>query len=167
MKLELSNINQLNDILDLVNLAYRGNKGWTTEADIVDGARTSTRAIRHAIEDPRSHLLVYTENGDLRSCICLYPKSDKAYIGLFAVHPGAQGKGIGTQILATAEAYATTNLGLSKYVMAVISQRVELICYYERRGYVRSENIEPYPVHLDAGIPKTDRLTIEYLEKNV
>lgn len=165
MKLELSNISQLNEILDLVNLAYRGEYGWTRETDIVDGKRASEAEIRSAIEDPNSHFLVYIENGKVVACICVERDSDKAYIGLFAVHPALQGKGLGKQVLSAAEKY-TTNLGVKIFVMAVVSQRPELIAYYERRGYVRTGKIEAYPAHLDVGTPKTTGLTIEYLVKN-
>jgi ribosomal protein S18 acetylase RimI-like enzyme len=166
MKLELSNISQLSEILDLVNIAYRGEKGWTRETEIVDGKRATEKEIKAAIEDPDSHFLVYIEDGNVVSCICVEQESDTAQIGLFAVHPKLQGKGIGKQVLAAAEEYAATHLGAKKFVVVVISQRPELISYYERRGYVRTGKMKEYPVHLDVGTPKTRELTIEYLVKN-
>jgi ribosomal protein S18 acetylase RimI-like enzyme len=165
VKLELSTIDQLNQILDLVNLAYRGEKGWTRETEIIEGKRATEEQIKSAIEDPSSHFLVYSENGNVLACVCVRQENDKAYIGLFAVHPKLQGKGIGKQALLAAEEYAAANLGAKKYVMVVVSQRPELISYYERRGYVRTGEIEQYPDHLGVGTPKTGGLTIEYLEK--
>ena len=165
MKLQLSNIYQLKEILDLVNIAYRGEKGWTRETDIVDGNRVSENEIKQAIEDRLSHLLVHIVDGQLLSCICITQENDQAYISLFSVHPEWQGRGIGSQVLSAAEEYAYS-LGVTKYVMVVVSQRTELISYYERRGYIRTGRIEKYPAQLEVGTPKLKGLTIEYLEKN-
>jgi len=66
-----------------------------------------------------------------------------------------------------AESYASTKLNAKKYIMVVVSQRTELIAYYERRGYIRTGDIQKYPNHLNVGVPLVDGLTIEYLEKNV
>jgi hypothetical protein len=49
--------------------------------------------------------------------------------------------------------------------MVVISQREELISFYERRGYRRTGEIAEYPLHLNVGVPRAEGLTIEYLEK--
>ncbi|MCW3089685.1 MAG: hypothetical protein JWP81_754 [Ferruginibacter sp.] len=40
--------NDIEELVQLVNSAYRGEsskKGWTTEADLLDGIRTDTKAI--------------------------------------------------------------------------------------------------------------------------
>jgi len=166
MKLVLSNINQLKEILDLVNEAYRGEEGWTRETDIVAGNRATPEQIKSAIEDPDAHLLVYLDNGSVRSCVCLEQKNEKAYIGLFAVCPWLQGKGIGKQVLSSAQAYAVQELAVKKFVMTVVSARQELISYYERRGFERTGKVEDYPICCAVGTPKVEGLTIEYLEKD-
>jgi ribosomal protein S18 acetylase RimI-like enzyme len=51
--------------------------------------------------------------------------------------------------------------------MVVVSQRKELISYYERRGYTRIGKIKEYPININVGTPKVANLTIEYLEKNL
>ncbi|MEN8219223.1 MAG: GNAT family N-acetyltransferase [Pseudomonadota bacterium] len=153
-------------ICDLVNLAYRGENGWTKETDLIGGDRASTKEVEEYMSAPNAHLLVAIENGEILSCICIEKKESSAYIGLFAVHPRLQGKGVGKEILSQAEGYASTKLKVRKYVMVVVSQRKELISYYERRGYVRTGNIQEYPTHLNVGIPLDSGLTIEYLEKN-
>ena len=107
------------------------------------------------------------QNRRLASCIYLEKQENSAYIGFFSVHPSLQGKGIGKYILKQAETFALTELGTKKYVMFVVSQRSELIAFYERRGYARTGQIETYPLHLGTPMPKVDGLTIEYLEKNV
>ncbi len=49
--------------------------------------------------------------------------------------------------------------------MVVVSQRTELIAYYERRGYTRTGKTKEYPTHLNVGVPLKSDLTVEYLEK--
>ena len=164
--LEDARKNHIEEICNLVNLAYRGEIGWTKETGLVSGNRTSAKEVQKYMEDPNAHFLVAIENGEVISCICIEKKENSAYIGMFAVHPRLQGKGIGKEILSQAEIYAYTKLEAKKFVMAVVSQRNELISFYERSGYIRTGNIQEYPAHLDVGVPLVGGLTIEYLEKN-
>jgi ribosomal protein S18 acetylase RimI-like enzyme len=154
-------------ICDLVNIAYRGETGWTKETALVSGQRSSVEEIEKTISDPAAHLLVAIENEQVLACICIEEKAGSAYIGLFAVHPQYQGSGLGNEVLAQAEKYASTKLVADKYIMLVLSQRVELIQYYERRGYRRTGDRQQYPRHLKVGTPMRDDLTVEYLEKNI
>ncbi len=165
--LEEARINHTEDICDLVNLAYRGDKGWTKETGLLGGDRSNIEEVQAYMSDPNAHLLVAIDDDEILSCICIEKKEIGAYIGFFAVHPRLQGKGIGKEVLSQAEDYASTKLRAQKYIMVVVSQRKELIAYYERRGYTRTGNISEYPVHLDVGNPLASGLTIEYLEKEV
>ena len=101
------------------------------------------------------------------ACICIEEKEGKAYLGTFAVNPAHQNQGIGKQVLGMAEEYASNVLGLCQLSMLVISQREELISFYERRGYKRLGIIQAFPVHLNVGVPLQEGLTIEHLEKFV
>ena len=166
LALSLADIGDAESINALINQAYRGSEGWTRETEIVSGERSSVNDITKLIHCPDSHLLVATISGILTACICVENKNNKAYIGTFAVSPAFQNKGIGKHLLLLAEEYATNQLGSKKLIMAVISQREELISFYERRGYTRTGEISEYPIHLNVGIPKVENLTIEYLEKN-
>ena len=50
--------------------------------------------------------------------------------------------------------------------MSVINKRDELIAYYERRGYVRTGEVEPFPYGDDRfGQPKVDDLEFVLLSK--
>jgi ribosomal protein S18 acetylase RimI-like enzyme len=164
VKLELANINEAQRINDLLNLAYRGNKGWTTEVSLVNGDRSNISDVKLSIEN--SIFLVYKNNADLVACICLEPKGNEIYIGSFAVHPDHQAQGLGKLILRAAEAYAINELNPTKFVMVVLSSRTELIAFYERRGYQRTGLNKGYPLHLNVGTPKINGLTIEQLCKD-
>ena len=74
-------------------------------------------------------------------------------------------KWLGNYVLEQADNFAFSTLRVRKFVMFVISQRPELIAFYQRRGYSSTGRIETYPLHLGIGVPKVSGLTIEYLEK--
>jgi len=167
LKLQLANANNVDEICNLINLAYRGDIGWTTEATLVSGNRSTQIEVEQYIADPNATLLIAYNHDEIVSCICIEMNDGGAYIGFFAVHPKLQGKGVGKAILSQAENYALINLKARKYLMAVVGGRKELIAYYERRGYCRTGKIEDFPVHRDVGTPLQDGLTIEYMEKNI
>lgn len=165
INLELAGEDDVDGLYLLINEAYRGHSGWTRETEIVEGARSSTDDIRNLIINPNTHFFAAKINGSIAACICVEEKNGQAYIGTFAVSPVYQNQGIGKQVLSLAEHYTVNQLGYKKLVMVVISQREELISFYERRGYKRTGKISDYPVHLNVGVPKVEHLTIEYLEK--
>lgn len=166
-RLEKARPSYSDEICGLINLTYRGELGWTRETHIVEGNRTTRDEIEAAIRNPDAYFFIVKQKKILVSCIYVEKQNNIAYIGFFSVHPSFQGKGIGKYILKQAESFALKELETRKYVMFVVSQRSELIAFYERRGYVRTGKIEAYPLHLGIGVPKIDGLTIEYLEKRV
>ena len=165
-KLEHPDINDAEELNDLINTAYRGEHGWTKETGIVDGDRTNTNETKILITNPDTHILVAKENKNIIACVCIEQKEKQAYISLLAVSSKFQNKGLGKEILRLAEAYALKQLHTREYVIVVISQRKELIEFYERRGYKKTGEIEQYPVHLNVGEPIAKDLTVEYLKKH-
>lgn len=163
--LEKACYGQSQAIANLVNTTYRGEVGWTTEAHIVQSDRTNRQQIEAILSKPDTHFFVVNHLQTLAACIYVAKEKEHAYIGFFSVHPSLQGKGLGKYVLEQAEIFALENMEVHKFVMFVISQRPELIAFYERRGYLRTGRIEAYPLHLGMGIPKVSGLTIEYLEK--
>jgi len=163
---EPAHVDDTESINMLINQAYRGKKGWTRETEIVEGDRSSANDVKALIQSPKAHLFVAEINEVIVACICVEEKQNQAYIGTFAVNPVFQNQGIGKQVLGFAEKYAAEQLGSKKLIMLVISQREELISFYERRGYKRTGKKSEYPVHLNVGIPVVEDLTIECLEKN-
>ena len=168
MKLELANTSDIIEIRDLLNLAYRGNEGWTTESALVTGNRCNENDIASDINSPNNYLLVYKahDRDSIQACISVQKIDNNAYIGSFAVHPKLQGSGFGKTMLKLAEQYAVSSFQPKQFIMVVLSSRTELIEYYERRGYRRNGNIKEYPLHLNVGIPLDPNLTVEELTKN-
>ncbi|HEY9374338.1 GNAT family N-acetyltransferase [Streptomyces sp.] len=158
-------------LVPLIESAYRGDSsraGWTTEADILQGQRTDPEGVREVITTPGSRLMVVERDGELIACCQLEHRDDAAYFGMFAVRPGAQGGGLGRQILAEAERQAREHWGVREMHMTVISVRDELIAYYERRGYRRTGRMTPFPYGDERfGLPQRDDLQFELLVKEL
>lgn len=170
MKLAAVTPDQIPAVHALIHRAYRGDsarRGWTHEADLLDGQRTDELALADMIADPHQHLLAAWGDGDLFACIAITQKgSDLAYIGMVTVDPARQAAGLGRELLAAAERYAFDRLGLARAEMTVIGQRRELIQWYERRGYALTGERRPFP-HGDPrfGLPQRDDLEFVVLEK--
>lgn len=156
-------------IVALVESAYRGEisrKGWTTEADLLDGQRTDPVGVAELITKPDSCMLLAERDGALLACANLEKRGNAGYFGMFSVRPDLQGAGIGRATLAEAERIARDDWHCQEMQMTVISVRDELIAWYERRGYKRTGVYSPFP-YGDArfGIPKRDDLRFELLGK--
>ena len=154
-------------LVELVESAYRGDSsraGWTTEADLLDGQRTDPREVESVLE----HIVVAEdETGQLVGCCTLVPREGHAYFGMFAVRPGLQGGGVGSQLLARAEELAREQQ-LDYVEMTVISTRTELVDYYVRRGYKNTGELRPFPYGDERfGRPKRDDLDFTVLAKEL
>lgn len=164
-RLEKAGYHQAQAISDLINLTYRGETGWTTEASIIQGDRTDRQEIETAMTNPDSCFFVANQPFMLASCIYVVKEKEHAYIGFFSVHPSLQQQGFGKYMLEQAETYASQTMRVRRFSMFVVSQRSELIAFYQRRGYRLTGQIEAYPLYL--GTPRASDLTIDYLEKAV
>lgn len=150
-------------ICDLVNLSYRGARGWTTEAAIIHGHRAEVQDIEIACAKSGANFFVMFQQNELIACIYVVVEGGQAFIGFFSVHPDWQGKGVGKYLLAYAENHARAYPDVHGFLMFVIAQRPELIAFYRRRGYQLTGRIDAFPAYL--GKPKVSGLTIAYLEK--
>ncbi|PWB24478.1 GNAT family N-acetyltransferase [Flavobacterium sp. HTF] len=165
-KATLADIPALNQ---LINSAYRGEsskKGWTTEANLLEGKRTNEEELAEIINNPKNTILKYTENDNIIGSVLLVEKENQLYLGMLTVSPELQNSGIGKKMLAEAENHARA-LGLSSIIMTVISVREELIAWYKRHGYVDTGEREAFP---ESGIHVTispNPLEFIFLEKKI
>jgi len=153
----------------LINSAYRGEtskKGWTTEAHLLEGKRTTEEELTAIILDPKNTFLKFTENDQIIGSVLLVEKEHQLYVGMLTVSPELQNSGIGKKMLAEAENHAKS-LGLSTLSMTVVSVRAELIAWYKRHGYVDTGKREPFPSS-DIHINISDKpLEFIHLEKSL
>ncbi len=165
-KASFADVSSLNK---LINSAYRGEsskKGWTTEANILEGKRTTEDELIEIIQDQKNTILKYSKNNEIIGCVLLEEKMNELYIGMLTVSPELQNSGIGKKLMQQAEIYAA-DLSLSKIVMTVISVREELISWYKRNGFVDTGLREPFPVSDVFSQTANEPLEFMVLEKKI
>jgi ribosomal protein S18 acetylase RimI-like enzyme len=157
------------ELVALINGAYRGEgakKGWTTEADLLDGTRTDDVHLAKLIGDPGGVLLKCLNDEErIIGCVNLQKHGNKLYLGMLTVSPELQGGGVGKRMLEAATDYAGQQQCAAIY-MTVISVRHDLIAWYERHGYKKTGERKPFPVGPAFGIQKQP-LEMIVLEKSI
>ena len=158
-------------LVELVTSAYRGEAsraGWTTEPDLLDGARIDPLTLRADLRRPGTRVLVAPDEAGLAACALVADEGDAAYFGMFAVRPSLQGSGLGSRLLAECERLARDDWSRPLMRMTVIDLREELIAWYGRRGYRRTGVHKPFPYGDERfGVPLRDDLRFEVLEKRL
>jgi len=159
-------------VVALVQSAYRGEGargGWTTESDLLGGQRTDLDEVLGLIAREGSVVLLAEREGGLAGC-CHVERVDggECYFGLFAVPPAGQRGGVGRALLAEAERVAREDWGCGAMTMTVLDVRVELLEWYERRGYRRTGEHRPFPYGNERyGVPKREDLRFEVLTRRL
>lgn len=182
-------------VVALVQSAYRGDAsraGWTTEADLLGGQRADEDMVRALVGAPGSTLLVlddsdHRDDGDDRDDVgdgddavtasrggallaCCHVEErpgGTCYVGMLAVRPDAQARGLGRIMLAAAQERAR-GAGARRLEMTVIAQRTELIAWYERNGFVDTGERSPFPYGDERyGLPRRPDLEFRHLARPV
>lgn len=156
-------------IVSLLNRSYRGEEsrqGWTTEADLIGGeVRTDTDDVKRTMKREGSLFLLCRLREETVGCVNLQQKGDRLYLGMFAVSPSLQGRGIGARLLHAAEQHAG-ECGCRSIFMWVVSLRKELIAWYGRLGYRDTGERVPFVEDGLSG-PHLRPLEFMVLEKNL
>jgi ribosomal protein S18 acetylase RimI-like enzyme len=139
---QLSCQDTLDELVELVNAAYRGITGtrrWTTEAHLVQGDRLQKVDLERQVAS--GEIALYTGYRDEKPVCCIALKRDDQVteFGMFAVDPELHCLGFGKQLLDMAESEARPYSRLFR--VSVVTQNVDLIRFYERRGYSRTGEI--------------------------
>ena len=156
----------------LVHGAYRGDsarRGWTHEADLLDGNRIDLPTLEAIVADPAQAVLLAERDGRLLGCVQATDKGrGLAYLGMLTVDPALQGAGLGRSLISAAEAEARARFRAVRMEMTVIVQRKELIEWYARRGYLPTGEVRPFPATDPRfGLPKRDDLAFVVLARNL
>lgn len=137
-------------ILILVNTAFCGDSGragWTSEATFLNYDRIDEAGVITRINQSGAFiLLAHDTSGALVGCCFIQSKGDGlGYLGLLAVDPWRQASGLGKMILTKAEVIAKAELSIRLIEGRVIWPREEMISWYIRRGYTKTDRTEPFP----------------------
>jgi ribosomal protein S18 acetylase RimI-like enzyme len=140
-------------VVELANLAYRGTgrqegdaASWNIETGLVEGPRLTEETLREDLAE-KPELLVWREEsgGPLMGTVWMHNKGDGVwYLGLLTVRPEVQNRQLGRTLLVAAENYARERGG-RRITMTVLSGRDVLMGWYERRGYRKTGETQPYP----------------------
>jgi GNAT superfamily N-acetyltransferase len=156
-------------VVQLVESAYRGESsraGWTTEADLLDGQRTDAEQVAALVADPESRILLAIAAAERVGTLLVQRQADAAHIGMFAVRPTLQGRGVGRALLHAAEGFAREELGARRAEMTVIEQRPDILAWYARCGYAPTGATEPFPYgNPRFGLPRRSDLRFVILAK--
>ena len=161
-------------IVDLTNLAFRGvgpSASWNSEADFIEGQRLTESLLREDLAAKPDAVLLTCRNdpdGELLGTVWLEPKGDGIwYLGLLTIRPDLQNKQVGRALLASAESFAKQH-GACRIRMSVVNVRATLIAWYQRRGYLLTGEIQPFPYDDQRfGRPLRDDLHFVMLEKDI
>jgi predicted N-acetyltransferase YhbS len=169
MELQEATKADLPEVVDLINLAYRGEVGWTVETQYIEGERINLAGLREDLAaNPQAMLMIWRDerNGRLLGSVWLEPaENDAWYLGLLNVRPEMQDKRLGRRLLEAAERVASEN-GAQRVRISVISLRHTLIAWYERRGYELTGDTLRFPYEEERfGTPLRDDLHFVMLEK--
>ena len=155
-------------IAELLNSAYRGDSsrlGWTSEADLIDGLRTTTAEVAQIIRREDAFILVGVLKDQIVATICCERHENTAKLGMIAVKPSLQNKGYGKEMIQAAEAITLREWRVAGFFMSVITIRTELIAFYERLGFERTGNLNDFPTESELWQVKVPNLKFEYLVK--
>lgn len=133
-------------MIRLINSAYRateGVKGWTFEGHLLEGPRTDREHLEELLSGKDSVILLCTDEERLIGSVHLEKQGDLIYLGMLSVDPLVQNKGVGKFILNASREYALEQ-GCSRIKITVISIRHELIGWYERCGFVMTDEKVPF-----------------------
>lgn len=83
----------------LIERAYRGDesrRGWTHEADYIEGPRIDRAALAAIVADPLQVMLIALDERGIVGCIQVSDQGGgTAYLGLLSVEPTGQASGLG------------------------------------------------------------------------
>ena len=172
MQIRIADIKDAAQLVTLVNSVYRGESsrvGWTTEADLLDGQRTDLAALTEFLGRSPNQAVMLSAQVDDRFIACLQLErhdDDDAHLGMLSVDAIQQGQGLGRQMIAAAETHARDVWGLKTLSLSVIHLRSELIAWYQRRGFVLTDERSEFPYGEPRfGLPKRDDLWFVTLRK--
>jgi ribosomal protein S18 acetylase RimI-like enzyme len=155
-------------IVSLTDAAYRGDGlgGWTTEAHLVGVRRIDAEGVEEVLEALERMIIVVEIDGDLAGCVELTRHGNRAVLGMLAVRPELQDRGIGGATIREAERICRDELGTTESRLQVLHMRSDIIAWYDRLGYKPNGERTPFPYGNErVGVPKRDDLEFIVLTK--
>lgn len=157
-------------ITRLVNSVYRGEnsrKGWTTEADFLEGIRITKEKVEEITQRKNDVIILGIIDDEIIACVHLQNAGSYSYLGMLSVDVNYQAKGVGKILINECERYTKQEWHLDEIKMKVIGRRKELIDYYLRRGYYLTGEREDFGVMPETFGDPLEKLYFETLAKKL
>jgi GNAT superfamily N-acetyltransferase len=122
------------DAADVPRIVALLNAAFAMERDFIDKDRTSAPEIAR-YRETGTFFVIDAEGGALDACMYLEPRGDRMYLGMLAVRPGQQGRGLGRRMMAEAERRAA-EAGCCAIDIRIVNRRTELPPFYRGLGFV-------------------------------
>jgi GNAT superfamily N-acetyltransferase len=110
------------------------NAAFSVERFFVDGDRTTLAQVTDLL-GTGTFLIVDRPGDPPHACVYVEPQGDRAYLGLLAVDPGRQGRGLGRQLMDAAEKFCL-DAGCRAIDIKIVDLRTELPPFYKSLGFV-------------------------------
>lgn len=109
----------------------------------LEGTRTDEARLAEMMEGGE-FLVAHDAHGKIVASVYVEIKGERGYLGMLAVDPAEQGKGLGRLMVDAVEDYCR-NKGCSGVDLVVISLRTDLPPFYRKLGYVETRTEEFHP----------------------
>lgn len=123
-------------IVRLVNLAF------LAESPYITGERIDADGVR--VMFGKGVFLLAEQADALVACVFVSPRGERAHLGLVSVAPDRQGAGLGSQLMAGAEAHCRA-AGYREMELRFINHRTELLRFYRKLGFAETGMTEQMP----------------------
>jgi len=143
-KVRLANADDTDGLVSLINAAF------VVEKPLIDGDRIDAEKMRELFGTGK--FLILEADAQLVCCVYMEIKeSRRGYLGLLAVDPNRQKRGLGRRMIEAAEKFLK-DAGCEFAELRIVNARAELQPIYERLGYSVS-GIAPIPDSIRLKIP--------------
>ena len=165
-------------VRSLVEAAFQTHDSrpdWTGHLELATSFRLSLEEVIKSINQPDKITLVAfrkedTEEKDLIASIEVSHReaSHAGRLSMVAVDDKYQRGGVGKKLLEYAEDYCRKEWGVTKFSLDALSTRPALNAWYQRRGYVKTGETNPFPRELEAfkGLNLPDDMCFIEMEKD-
>lgn len=130
-------------LVDLINVAFR------PEQVAIEGDRVNPERLQPFFTNGK--FLVLEDGEGLAGCVYAEVRRARGYIGLLALRPNLQGRGLGSRLMSLAEEYLAA-AGCEAADLRTISARTDLVPMYRHLGY-QEMGITPMPAEIPLKIP--------------
>jgi predicted N-acetyltransferase YhbS len=125
---------------DAPAIAALVNDAFAMEREFVDRDRTSVDEIVQMLGT--GTFLAIDGDPGLAACVYLEQRSNRLYLGMLAVSPAHQQRGLGKQLMSAGERFCLDR-GCTGIDIRIVNRRAELPPFYRRLGFVE-RGTEPF-----------------------